>query len=57
MLDPHWFSISNLPIEQMMLADLVWVPRILAGEVLKGEFNCGTEHELVGKALLETSIF
>lgn len=32
MLQPTWFRIDKLPIEEMMLADRFWVPRIFLGE-------------------------
>ncbi len=57
MLDPKWFPVSDLPVSDMMPADLIWVPRILAGESLRGEFSCGPEQVLVGEAILEPCTF
>jgi len=57
MLDPRWFPISNLPIDDMMPADLVWLPRILAGESLKGELSCDSNQNLIGEAFFEFSTF
>jgi hypothetical protein len=31
MADPQWFEKRNLPIDDMMLADRIWVPPIMAG--------------------------
>jgi 8-oxo-dGTP diphosphatase len=58
MLDPQWFSVSHLPVEDMMPADLVWLPLILAGESLKGTLSCcGPGQELVGESTFEPCVF
>ena len=57
MLDPQWFPISDLPVENMMPADLVWVPRILAGETLKGRLSCDPDQKIIGEAFLKPCIF
>lgn len=38
MIEPKLFPISDLPLNQMMLADREWVPLVLAGEKIKAEF-------------------
>lgn len=48
MLDPQWFAFDTLPVTEMMQADLVWLPRILAGESLKGELASDSDQKLVG---------
>ncbi len=35
---PHWFPEDALPFEQMWDDDRIWLPRLLAGETLEGEF-------------------
>ena len=35
---PAWFAIDRIPFEEMWDDDRYWLPRILAGEVLKGDF-------------------
>jgi 8-oxo-dGTP diphosphatase len=34
---PQWHPMSNLPFEQMLPSDRLWLPRILQGERLEGE--------------------
>ena len=36
--DPFWCPISELPFEQMWDDDRYWLPRLLAGERLRGDF-------------------
>lgn len=36
--DPSWYSIHELPFDQMWEDDRFWLPRVLAGESLVGEF-------------------
>lgn len=35
---PAWFARGDIPFEEMWDDDRYWLPRILAGEVLKGDF-------------------
>ncbi len=36
---PCWFSASQLPFEKMWVADVLWLPLVLAGKKLKAEVN------------------
>ncbi len=33
---PEWFSLKALPFDQMWADDIVWLPRALAGEYVRG---------------------
>jgi 8-oxo-dGTP diphosphatase len=58
MRTPTWFPISNLPLDEMMLADKQWIHRILNGECLKGAFACGPDQqELMGESIFEACAF
>jgi len=35
---PEWFPLAELPLERMWSDDALWLPRILAGECLAGDF-------------------
>jgi hypothetical protein len=41
MLTPTWFSIDNLPYDQMMLADKIWLPQALSGKKIRAEAYYG----------------
>ena len=38
-MKPRWFPFSQLPFEEMWVADSKWVPLILAGKKLEAEIN------------------
>jgi len=40
---PEWFPLERLPLERMWPDDRLWLPRVLAGETLRGDFlfRCG----------------
>ena len=35
---PHWFELHSLPLDQMWEDDRHWLPRLLEGERLEGDF-------------------
>ena len=35
---PQWFSLSEIPYDEMWEDDRIWLPRILAGEIVAGDF-------------------
>ena len=36
---PEWFALSNLPYDQMWVADSKWLPLVLRGEKVKAKVN------------------
>jgi 8-oxo-dGTP pyrophosphatase MutT (NUDIX family) len=43
---PQWFRIENIPYEQMWSDDIYWLPRVLKGENINGEFTFNEKDEL-----------
>lgn len=41
MMEPTWFPLANLPVSQMMPADSIWLPLILAGKKIIGTAHYG----------------
>ena len=35
-MEPRWFSLDQLPYEEMWEADRIWLPQLLAGKQLRG---------------------
>ena len=46
-MKPHWFAVENIPFEQMWQDDIFWLPRVLAGERIRGQFTFGEDNETV----------
>ena len=35
-MEPHWFTLEDIPFNHMWAGDEEWIPRIWNGEILKG---------------------
>ena len=35
---PRWYRVSDIPYEEMWADDVIWIPRMLAGERFFGRF-------------------
>ena len=54
MVDPLWFQIDKLPLEEMMPADLYWLAPALAGEKMFVWFKYGPfQKELLGPVFIQ----
>jgi 8-oxo-dGTP pyrophosphatase MutT (NUDIX family) len=40
---PKWFSLDAIPYKSMWPADRIWLPRVLNGELIQGEFTLGSD--------------
>ena len=52
-LAPAWFPVHALPFDRMWDDAKLWVPRALAGEVLKAEISLAPDNETVAMARFE----
>ncbi|MFH0977822.1 MAG: 8-oxo-dGTP diphosphatase [Candidatus Woesearchaeota archaeon] len=43
-MKPQWFEISKIPLEQMWADDPYWLPLVLKGKKVKGEFTFGKDN-------------
>ncbi|MEA3273570.1 MAG: hypothetical protein U9Q72_03200 [Patescibacteria group bacterium] len=50
-MQPKWFSIKDIPFDQMWDDDKYWLPHVLAGKKLKGKFIFGKEDKVTDKVL------
>lgn len=54
MIRPTWFEINNLPFEQMMPADKIWLPIALSGKKMVAKARYGPfQKELIGDVEIE----
>lgn len=44
---PKWFKYKEIPYKQMWPDDEIWLPRVLAGEKLEGEFLFGEGNKIL----------
>lgn len=40
-MKPGWFPVDNLPLESMWSSDVYWLPEVLAGKLIVGDFVFG----------------
>jgi 8-oxo-dGTP diphosphatase len=53
-IDPKWFDIGNLPLDEMMLADKIWLPMVLAGRKITAEAHYGPfQKSLLGEVKVQ----
>jgi len=52
-MKPCWFAVDDIPFEQMWQDDILWLPRILAGERIQGGFTFGEDNETIAAGKVE----
>jgi 8-oxo-dGTP diphosphatase len=53
-IEPAWFPVDAIPYGRMWADTLHWLPRVLAGEVVRGHFVFAADNETVEGVELET---
>ncbi len=48
-MNPKWFSVDNLPWENMWSTDRVWLPKVLGGKNIKGRFYFNDDGRTIEK--------
>lgn len=43
---PQWFAIGEIPYDKMWPADKMWLPRVLSGEKINGEFTLRSDNSV-----------
>ena len=46
-MKPKWFKIQDVPYDQMWVDDVVWMPKVFGGALVKGSFMFGENDKLV----------
>lgn len=47
-MKPGWFSVADIPFGSMWPDDLIWLPKVLAGNRLRGRFMFGERETSLG---------
>ncbi len=53
-MKPNWFAVDDIPFEQMWQDDIIWLPRVLAGERIQGRFTFKEDSETVAAWQVKT---
>jgi 8-oxo-dGTP diphosphatase len=54
MVQPTWYKINDLPVEEMMLADKVWLPPVLNGKQIIARASYGPHQKtLIGEVEIQ----
>jgi mutator protein MutT len=56
-MTPKWHKIASIPYDQMWPQDRLWLPRVLAGEKLRGVFRYDNEDNPISSEITETASF
>ncbi len=54
---PKWYSTSDIPYEKMWQDDKYWLPIVLTGKTLHGEFTFDEKDNLTSHKIIETDEF
>jgi 8-oxo-dGTP pyrophosphatase MutT (NUDIX family) len=44
---PKWFDIDKIPYDKMWVDDVLWLPKVIKGEYVKGNFYFGENEKLL----------
>lgn len=53
---PRWFSVSEIPFDQMWPDDIYWMPLFLADKKIKAEFFLKDKNTLLNKTIEEVEV-
>ena len=55
-MDPKWFKLDEIPYPQMWEDDEHWLPRVLDGEKVTGEFTFDAEDKLINHLITNVGV-
>lgn len=53
---PKWYKISEIPYDQMWQDDRYWLPKVLHGEKVQGEFHFGADERILSSNVVTTNL-
>jgi len=48
-MNPRWFSLKEIPFPEMWPSDIIWLSKVLEGNLLKAVFNLGEDDIILDK--------
>ncbi len=52
-MKPKWFAFSKIPFDAMWPDDMYWLPQVLTGKLVKGEFTLGAGDRILKQKVEE----
>ncbi len=56
-MKPKWFKFKDIPYDQMWWDDKIWIPMVLAGKLVRGNFMFGEDEKLIDQFVYEVKKF
>ena len=56
-MEPKWFSISEIPYDEMFPDDQYWLPLVLDGKKIKAYFNFDPDWNIISSNIEEVDVF
>ncbi|HSX07170.1 MAG TPA: 8-oxo-dGTP diphosphatase [Candidatus Saccharimonadia bacterium] len=53
---PQWFSMADIPFDDMWQDDRHWLPQVLSGKLLTTRFTFDTHENMTGKQVTEVAV-
>lgn len=54
---PQWFALADIPYDKMWPADQIWLPRVLNGETIMGEFTLNSDNSVQHSSITKVGKF
>ena len=54
---PQWFDFDKIPYDKMWDDDILWMPRVLNGEKLRGNFSFDEDNKIIDYSLTKVKEF
>jgi hypothetical protein len=52
---PKWFNINEIPYDQMWIDDILWIPKVLKGRIVEGNFLFDENQKMLEHEVVEVA--
>jgi ADP-ribose pyrophosphatase YjhB (NUDIX family) len=50
---PKWFKVNEIPYENMWEDDILWLPKVLSGKIIEGDFVFDEKQKMIKQEIVE----